>query len=85
MASGTTCSSAERIAGGYIAATLEECKAEAIEQGCRYIYFQDLSKGQYCHIYESCENTRSPADEGTNYDYGFWSADSSCDNSLTWC
>ena len=69
LESGKTCSTEER----YIefAATLDECKSAAVENGYSYIYFQDISvrSTEWCHIYTSCTNTRDPSKGGTNYEY----------------
>ena len=74
--SGKTCSTGERVYNDE--ATLDECKAEAIELEGSYIYWQSNAdrnnNGALCHIYTSCDTTRTPAMEGTNYEYGFWSS-----------
>ena len=69
LESGKTCSTEERYTE--FAATLDECKAEAVEHGYSYIYFQDISvrSVEWCHVYESCTNTRVPTKGGTNYEY----------------
>lgn len=52
--------------------TLEGCKAKAEENGFHYIFWQPVEirdEGDWCHIYKTCDETRTPSTGGINYSY----------------
>lgn len=67
-----TCSNDNGARYSESALSLDACKSLAESLGYRYIYFQGLDcrpQGIWCHIYISCEFTRTPNTCGTTYEF----------------
>ena len=51
--------------------SLIECQNKAESVGAKYIYWQspdERAAGQWCHVYSSCDSTKTPSISGTNYE-----------------